>query len=344
MPRHLRSIRCALVSRPHLGSHTPCDVGGGRGTEEERQVFKYAITRDYTKNDEESKESEEENEHSATGQGDDGDPTHQQDRASLVVNGDAVGGSANGSAVPETTGGSDTVVNGTSSIIETALPQVTLKFEEVSKPVNGKDVKVNLVLQSEALVPRKLSINIRVTAMSYNNTPLSVIKFELKEETLLPGKDLSVPVEVSFSEYWQPMLDSDVMQVSTVVSDPSTPDHPYLAQSDLVLQDPPLDIKLLNQARMGREAIVEVSFLNPVNETLKECTLSLSGSGLLKEEQHISLPDMEPSNRVRVQVGFYPYKTGVQTLVADFDCSMFRDIKNNLSVPVKDNIYIIYRY
>ncbi|KAK7915681.1 hypothetical protein WMY93_011442 [Mugilogobius chulae] len=288
------------ISTKSLGSDKRWNITSYyKPQKEERQAFNYAITRDYTKSE------EEENEDSV--------PTPVQDDPSPVVNGDTVSCSVNRHC-------EDTVDNGTSNITEAnkvetkslpAPPQVKLKFEEVSKPVNGKDVKVNLVLQSKALEPRKLSINIRVTAMSYNNTPCL-------------SSNLSVPVEVSFSEYWQPMLDSDVMQVSTVVSD---------LPHRIILTWP-------RATWGGREAIVEVSFLNPVNETLKECTLSLSGSGLWKEEQNFrSFTGPRAHNRVRVQVGFYPYKTGVQTLVADFDCSMFRDIKNNLSVPVKDSIY-----
>ncbi|KAJ0023483.1 hypothetical protein NQD34_003382 [Periophthalmus magnuspinnatus] len=217
-----------------------------------------------------------------------------------------------------------------------------LSVFQVSKPLNGEDVKVNLVLHSDASVSRPLTISITVTAMSYNATPLSIILCELKKETLLPGKDLSVPVVVPFAEYWKPMLDSDVMKVSAVVSDDAIPGQVYLAESDVVLLDPPIDIRLLTSARVYREVLLEVSFWNPVNETLKECTLTLSGSGLWKEEQNFSLPDVGPKKKVIVNVRFFPYKSGVHTLVADFDCSVFRDIKTSFRVPVKDSIF--YRF
>ncbi|XP_072288342.1 protein-glutamine gamma-glutamyltransferase E-like [Eucyclogobius newberryi] len=270
-------------------------------------------------------------------------------------NGTAVNGTAGNGTTGNGTAGNGTAVNGTGSAtniikmadVETrsslpALPQVTMRFEEVSKPLNGKDVKVNLVLHSEALVSRPLSINISVTAMSYNGTPLSTIQSELKQETLLPGKDLSVPVVVPFSTYWEPMLDSDVMKITTLVSDSATPNLMFLAVSDVVLLDPPVDIKLLNEVRVWRAAVLEVSFSNPVEETLRECSFTLSGSGLWREEQRISLPDVGPNNRVKVSLWFYPYKTGQHTLVADFDCSMFRDVKSSITVHVKDTM--LYRY
>lgn len=40
-------------------------------------------------------------------------------------------------------------------------------------------------------------------------------------------------------------------------------------------------------ARVGRECLAEVIFENPINLTLTNCTLTFSGSGLLREEYEI---------------------------------------------------------
>lgn len=41
------------------------------------------------------------------------------------------------------------------------------------------------------------------------------------------------------------------------------------------------------EIRLNREANVEVVFMNPVNETLRACTLTVSGSGLMEEEKYM---------------------------------------------------------
>lgn len=270
------------------------------GTEKERAVFKYAITRDYSKDE---------------GDLDDDILNNVTDR---TMNGNA----------------EETPVTNEGTSLPTP-PQVTIKFEEVSKPLNGEDVKLNLVLHSEATVSRSLSINLKVQAMKYHGSPSGIIQTELKDETLLPGQDLSIPIVVQFSEYWKLMLESHVLKILAVVSDKQQPSLVFLAESDVVLLDPPIDIKVLNEATVRSEVSLEVVFLNPVKETLKDCTLTLSGSGLLKEPQKVSLPDLRPSTRFRASVSFVPYKTGLQTLLANFDCSMFRNIKSSCSVNVK---------
>ncbi|XP_055016249.1 protein-glutamine gamma-glutamyltransferase E [Boleophthalmus pectinirostris] len=314
------------------------------GSEEERAVFTYALTRDYSKVDKEEEDEEEESQEPTP------DRQTPSERSTTTVN----GGGLNGPLVNGTGHGSSSsiVENGRDNITVCPpplppRPQITMKFQEVSKPLNGEDVKVNLVLHSDGLVPRILAVNVSVIAMSYNGSPLSTIQSELKEGDSATRRryskrrrrDLIIPAVVSFSEYWQPMLNSDVMKISAVVSDTNAPDQVFLAETDLVLIDPPLEIKLLNEPRVFREVVLQVSFVNPVGETLKDCSLTLSGSGLWREEQHVSLPEISPKSKVIVNVCFYPYQSGVKTLVADFDCSMFRDIKSTLGIPVKDSIF-----
>uniref|UniRef100_A0A7N6FF45 Protein-glutamine gamma-glutamyltransferase 2 n=1 Tax=Anabas testudineus TaxID=64144 RepID=A0A7N6FF45_ANATE len=65
---------------------------------------------------------------------------------------------------------------------------VSSLFSQVSKPMNGEDVSLKLVLHSESTADRPLSININVQAMRYNGSRAVNIQNELKEETLQPGK------------------------------------------------------------------------------------------------------------------------------------------------------------
>lgn len=47
------------------------------------------------------------------------------------------------------------------------------------------------------------------------------------------------------------------------------------------------------------------------------------------------LPDLRPNTKIIIKFSFFPYKTGVKTMVADFDCSTFRDIKASCTVHVE---------
>lgn len=68
---------------------------------------------------------------------------------------------------------------------------------QVSKPDNGKDVSLNLVVHSKSTVAIPLTINISVQAMKYNGTPAAKIQSEKKEETLQPTKGDSSSAHVA---------------------------------------------------------------------------------------------------------------------------------------------------
>uniref|UniRef100_A0AAQ5YGS0 Transglutaminase-like domain-containing protein n=2 Tax=Amphiprion ocellaris TaxID=80972 RepID=A0AAQ5YGS0_AMPOC len=278
------------------------------GSKRERHCFFYAATRDYSKPDDEIDEDEEE-----------------EEEEEEVMDTEAESG--------ETDGG-----GGSGGMEEEPTPQppspVTIRFKKVSRPINGKDVNLNLVLKSKSSDARPLSIHISVQAMNHNGRPTGKILAEDKEETLLPGKALSVPILVPFLTYHKPMVESESMKISVVITDKNNGDHKYLATHDVVLLNPQLSITAPAQASLNTLNSGEVVFMNPVNEVLTNCTLTLSGGGLFKEEFEKKIQDLNPNDTMSIKFDFTPYKKGEKTLTADFDCDTFRDIKAICTVNV----------
>ncbi|XP_067360806.1 protein-glutamine gamma-glutamyltransferase E-like isoform X2 [Channa argus] len=213
-------------------------------------------------------------------------------------------------------------------------PPVTMRFDEVTKPTNGTDLSLVLVLHSKSAAAKQLSINISVQAMRYNGSPTVNIQSDVKEETLQPGQDLSISVLVPFSIYRKSMAESDSMRVAAMVTDKDEPDSPYMTTLNVVLAKPPLTMTISGEVRVNKEATVELVFKNPINETLKNCSLTVSGSGLMEEEKN-KLPDLSPNKQVRVRLTFVPYKTGQKVLIASFSCSVFKYVKSSCTVNVK---------
>lgn len=63
---------------------------------------------------------------------------------------------------------------------------------QVTKPENGKDVSLKLVVHSKNTVAMPLFIVISVQAMKHNGTASANIKSEVMEMTLQPGKGEAV--------------------------------------------------------------------------------------------------------------------------------------------------------
>uniref|UniRef100_A0A3B5MI63 Transglutaminase-like domain-containing protein n=1 Tax=Xiphophorus couchianus TaxID=32473 RepID=A0A3B5MI63_9TELE len=124
-------------------------------------------------------------------------------------------------------------------------------------------------------------------------------------------------------------------QKEAVITDQQKKNHMFLAETRIVLMKPPISITVFGESRVNREMTAEVLFQNPVKEILRDCSLTLTGSGLFNGELITRLPDLLPNNRVRVKFHFVPYRSGDRTLLVDFDCASFRDIKKSCTVIVK---------
>ncbi|KAM6927854.1 protein-glutamine gamma-glutamyltransferase 5 [Xenentodon cancila] len=182
----------------------------------------------------------------------------------------------------------DRVQNGCA---ETCPPETTvcklkpsIRSQEVSEPVNGQDVNLMLVVTSDIRVARQLSINVSVQAMRYNGMPAKHIQTEVMEKTLQPGKELSVPILVPFAAYHKHMVDCKSMNVSALVNFKDEPYNVYLAEKRIELKDPPISVTVTSESKVNLNTSGELLFMNPINKTLESCTLTLSGSGLFKED------------------------------------------------------------
>ncbi|XP_029682368.1 protein-glutamine gamma-glutamyltransferase E-like [Takifugu rubripes] len=163
--------------------------------------------------------------------------------------------------------------------------------------------------------------------MRHNGTPAVNILSEVTEETLQPWKELSTSVLVPFLTYNQPMLECESMKIEALVTNKQKPDQMYLAEDDVVLVDPPLSLTINGAAKVNQEVMATMVFMNPVNVTLRNCSMTMSGSGLLPQEFTYRLPDLKPQSRFTVRFTLSPFKSGRKTLALDFDCSVFRNIK-----------------
>uniref|UniRef100_A0A3B5PRR5 Protein-glutamine gamma-glutamyltransferase E-like n=2 Tax=Xiphophorus maculatus TaxID=8083 RepID=A0A3B5PRR5_XIPMA len=213
-------------------------------------------------------------------------------------------------------------------------PQLVVKFKEESAPVKGQDVKIDLVLRSEGSAARTLSVNINVQAMTYTGQPKGNIQNEVVQKQLLPGKDLTFPIQIPYLSYSKYMVDCQTMNISAMITDLQS-DEIYLASDRIVLKDPPISITVSEEARVNQILSILVTFINPISETLTGCTLTLSGTGLIDWEQTFKLEDLMPNKTMCVKLSIVPYKSGERTLLADFDCAAFRDIKTSCIINVR---------
>ncbi|KAI1899940.1 hypothetical protein AGOR_G00067100 [Albula goreensis] len=222
-----------------------------------------------------------------------------------------------------------------------ARKKISVKIEEQSKPINGQDIDLTLVLESEDPDPRSLEIHINAQAMLYNGILSSDICTEEKQEQLLPNKELRIPIKIPFSKYGEHIQGNNSIKVSAVVTDKEDSEAVYLAERNIVPANPPFTITASGSAIQYGDMEAELVFENPLSVALKNCSITITGSGLLRRSIETKFTLLGPGQRVRMKVPFRPYRAGPRKLVADFDSDLLRDIKASCKVDVKA-VYSIY--
>uniref|UniRef100_A0A8C6WHZ5 protein-glutamine gamma-glutamyltransferase n=1 Tax=Neogobius melanostomus TaxID=47308 RepID=A0A8C6WHZ5_9GOBI len=150
----------------------------------------------------------------------------------------------------------------------------------------------------------------------------------------LSRADLRVPVVVPFDKYWPKMLDKDVMNVTAIVKDTGDTMERYLAEVDVVLEDPPFNVKVRggNQVSTLFGGLIGGAVVLKIYIKVHVFCVSKTPDTCVRV---LSLPDIGPKRRFRVTVSFYPRKAGKKTLMADFDCSVFKNIKKSIPITVQ---------
>ncbi|KAJ8259229.1 hypothetical protein COCON_G00182410 [Conger conger] len=212
-------------------------------------------------------------------------------------------------------------------------PEISVKIEEKSKPMNGKDI--DLVIRLQSPTPQNLLVHANAQVMLYNGMLESNIWSEEIPVKLLANKELKVPFQIPFSKYGSHIQGTNSIKVSAVVNDKENTEEVYMAERNIVPENPPISISVTGKHMQFKSMQATITFDNPLDVALNDCSITLTASGLFKHSTEAKLESLDPGARLVVLVPFTPYKSGRKRLVADFDCDRFRDIKARCTVDVE---------
>ncbi|RXM95842.1 Protein-glutamine gamma-glutamyltransferase 2 [Acipenser ruthenus] len=105
-------------------------------------------------------------------------------------------------------------------------------------------------------------------------------------------------------------------------------------EKNVVVSSPELLLQVSGDPVQYQPMMAEVTFFNPLLEPLTDCTMSLTGSGLLFKTIDTCVGTLGPQLRVRLQIPFTPTKTGSRMLTVGFNSDQFCDIKAYTSVTI----------
>ncbi|XP_035244646.1 protein-glutamine gamma-glutamyltransferase 2-like [Anguilla anguilla] len=211
-------------------------------------------------------------------------------------------------------------------------PKISVKIEEQSKLINGTDI--DLVIRLQSPTPRDVVLHVNAQVMLYNGVLESDVCSEEQEVQLLTNEELTVPFQIPFSKYGSHIQENKSIKVTAVANDKEHTEEVYLAEKDIVLENPPFSITVIGNPVQLKNLQAEINFDNPLPEALTNCSIKVSGSGLLRDPVETRFLSVGPGQQARVIVAFTPYRIGPKKLMANLNCDQFRDIQTSCKIHV----------
>ncbi|KAK2540004.1 protein-glutamine gamma-glutamyltransferase 5 isoform X2 [Columba livia] len=198
---------------------------------------------------------------------------------------------------------------------------INMRFKMANCPMYGEDVQLHWLLENLRSENKNLRFNLSAQIVTYSGCPMDQFWKDTVTVTLGPREVKKIPLCISYSQYGPHLCDHNIMKL-VAVSDPECGEV-LMVSRDIVVNRPPVIVKLLSQPRLKVPCTAEISFCNPLQEDMKNCVMTLEGCGLFKEPMTIDLGMLASNQQARTIVEFTPYRLGSHRLLANLGCHKF---------------------
>ncbi|KAG8565477.1 hypothetical protein GDO81_012870 [Engystomops pustulosus] len=196
----------------------------------------------------------------------------------------------------------------------------------------GRDVTFSLNLKNTIASDMSLQVNFTASAIVYTGTVVKDILSNSQSVKLGPNEENSIPYTIPFAEYDKAITADNMIKVVAVCIDEKG--GKLLVDNVITLKNPPIMMKILDQAQLNKKLSVEITLTNPTPDEARDCVLTVEGSGLVKEQITIQVPQMKKNQKYVKKVEILPYRSGPRYLVVDFSSDKITDVKGSLPINV----------
>ncbi|KAM4032373.1 protein-glutamine gamma-glutamyltransferase E-like isoform 2-T2 [Anomaloglossus baeobatrachus] len=199
----------------------------------------------------------------------------------------------------------------------------------------GQDVTFSLNLKNTSTNEMSLQVNLTASAIVYTNATVSDLLTNAQSVKLGPNEETSIPYNVPYAEYGNVITPDKMIKAVSMCEDEKG--RKLLVETVILLKDPTIMMKILDQAHLNKPLSVEIAFTNPTAEEVHNCVLIVEGSGLVKDKIIIEEPLLSKNQRSVSKVDIVPYQPGKRCLFVDFSCDSVSDVKGSLTIDVAPN-------
>ncbi|XP_029469348.1 protein-glutamine gamma-glutamyltransferase E-like [Rhinatrema bivittatum] len=161
-------------------------------------------------------------------------------------------------------------------------PEVSGQISWSGSPVVGDDIKGSLTFQNLSAATKNVKASRNVSSIYYTRRQAQHIWKDSQSFLLFPNEVKEIDIHITYDQYKNRLTKDNMIQV-TVVCEIDQGGN-VIVEKVITLENPPIIIKALGEAKKGKKLEVEITLSSPLNEPLKDCILTAEGCGLTEKE------------------------------------------------------------
>ncbi|XP_077371235.1 protein-glutamine gamma-glutamyltransferase 2-like [Festucalex cinctus] len=218
-------------------------------------------------------------------------------------------------------------------------PGLHLKIKLAENMIVGSDFEVYAILTNNCMVTKKCTLLFFAKSVGYNGGRGGSCGFASDRVEVPAGEERRLYLKLEYATYGSVITSDRLIQLSAITIDKQNSDY-HKAEKTIVLDEPPVEIKLLGEAKVKRAVSVRLTMRNPLPEALYDCSFTIVGAGLVDGKPIIiKIRRVGPRREAAATAVFTPTKAGSSVLLVSFDSNKLKNIKSSISVVVKgDNM------
>ncbi|KAF4096269.1 protein-glutamine gamma-glutamyltransferase K-like [Onychostoma macrolepis] len=200
-------------------------------------------------------------------------------------------------------------------------------------PRIGEDAKLSIVLKNTSSKQRTASLLYEVMIMYYTGVLKATVKKDQIPIDLKPQETKTIPWTLQYKEYMNHLVDQGALML-TVTGRVNQTKQILATQFNFRLRTPDLILTPLEDAVVGKELTIKITFQNPLSQVLKNVLFRIEGLGM-QSIRKIEHGDVEKLETVTLMEKFVPTISGPQKLLASMDCRLLTQVHGFADIVVK---------
>ncbi|XP_067649518.1 annulin-like [Haliotis asinina] len=218
-------------------------------------------------------------------------------------------------------------------VYEKGTEDVQFEFDHSQDVFVGQDFDVIIRVKNNSTSERTLTTFLAARTMFYTGVPADTVKSQKFDTVLKPQANTEIKMTVKAEDYQGNLKDMCMLQL-TCMSRVVETRQAFTNMVDFRLCKPHLQIKASKDGQVGKKISVEVSFTNPLAETLTGCAIQVEGPGL-QAPLKIKQDAVGPKKTFMTTVDLTPKKKGKREIVIIFSSKQLEDVNGSHVINVK---------